>query len=117
MDDLSQVEVEVEDLDDDFLQGESDQDDELSIDGKEPNASDFYTTRKKSSTYPEWPMINIREVHENDVLFGRGGGYVIVLLLRVNCLFYCVAIRFIHFLQFGPTGPIIIRGTNASEKW
>ena len=66
-------------LDDDFLRhldGGSDRDEELSMDDKEPSASDFYTTRKKSSAYPEWPMINIKEVHENDILYGRGGGYV-----------------------------------------
>jgi len=58
-------------IDDDFLRLEGD-----SLDGSEPNASDFYTTRNKSSAFPEWPMVYITEVHENEVLFGRGGGYV-----------------------------------------
>jgi hypothetical protein len=46
----------------------------LSADDNMPTATDFYTTRNISSKYPDWPMINIKDVHENDVLFGRGGG-------------------------------------------
>jgi hypothetical protein len=45
------------------------------------------TIPKKSVKFANWPQKNIKEPHDNDVLYGRGGGYVMLWL------FICIHIR------------------------